>query len=259
MDLGAIVLATWRKFGLKGVYAKATALMEDRWFDLRYGTDTSSKEKSVDPDVTSVTAVDGIRYAPTRARHFHALMNDLEFPHGSVFVDVGCGKGKVLIMAMAYPFKRVVGIEFSSRLSDMAKANVGRFCEKNALDNMAAIHHCDIVDYDIGPDENVFYLYNPFNDRVMKRFVEKIVESQKQDPRPIWMIYYSPIASCHRLVVNAKFELIKKMEYFGRNVAVYERHLSGDDDRRTRFGSFGRTIMLAEKAGSRAGTPAPPR
>ena len=192
MDLGTIVLATWCKFGLKGVYVKATTLMEDRWFDFRYGTDTSSKDKSVDPDVTSVTAVDAIRYAPTRARHFHALMTDFEFPYGSVFVDVGCGKGKVLIMAMGYPFKRVVGIEFSSRLSDIAKENVERYCGKKSLNNIAVIHHRDVVDYDIEPDENIFYLYNPFNERVMKRFIENIVKSQKQDPRPIWLVYYNP-------------------------------------------------------------------
>lgn len=223
MDLGTIVLATWSKFGLKGVYVKATTLMEDRWFDLRYGTDTSSKDKSVDPDVSTVTAVDAIRYAPTRARHFHALMNDLEFPHGSVFVDVGCGKGKVLIMAMGYSFKRVVGIEFSSRLCNIAKVNIERYCGKKLLNKIVEIHYCDIVDYDIGSDENIFYLYNPFNERVMKRFLANINKSHEQDPRPIWLIYYNPILSCQELITRARFGLMQKMEYLGKNVSVYER------------------------------------
>jgi SAM-dependent methyltransferase len=223
LDLGTLALATWRKFGFKGVYVKATTLMEDRWFDLRYGTDTSSKEKSVDPEVTNVTAADAIRYAPTRARHFHALMHDFGFPHGSVFVDVGCGKGKVLLMAMGYPFKRVVGVEFSSRLCNIARNNVERYCRKKSLSNMVAIHHCDIVDYDIKLDENVFYFYNPFNERVMTRVIDNIARSQHQYPRPIWLLYYNPISSCHELIANAGFDLTQKRDYLGKKVSVYQR------------------------------------
>jgi 16S rRNA G966 N2-methylase RsmD len=223
MELGTLVVGTWSRFGLKGVCAKATTLMADRWFDLRYGTDTSSKDKAVDPEVTSVTAADAIRYAPTRARHFHALMHELGFPHGSVFVDVGSGKGKVLLMAMGYPFKRVVGIEFSSRLCNIARSNIERYCHKKRLSNIVAIHHCDVVDYDIKADENVFYLYNPFNERVMTRFIDNIAKSQDQHPRPIWLLYYNPISSCHELIANAGFTLATKREYLGKKVNVYER------------------------------------
>ena len=58
----------------------------------------------------------GVRYEPTRARPFRTLLRRLDPPTSSGFVNVGCGKGLVLVIAAEYGFKRVVGIEFSQEL-----------------------------------------------------------------------------------------------------------------------------------------------
>jgi methylase of polypeptide subunit release factors len=43
-----------------------------------------------------------------------------------VFVEFGCGKGRVLTQAARRPFSRVVGIDISPELSRVAEANLER-------------------------------------------------------------------------------------------------------------------------------------
>src|SRR5215218_10190886 len=55
-----------------------------------------------------------------------ALFGRLEVSRDDVFVDLGCGKGRVLYMAARRPFKRVIGIEWSERFSRIARVNLDR-------------------------------------------------------------------------------------------------------------------------------------
>ena len=55
-------------------------------------------------------------YQPTESVLFHEMIGalatqvDLEFPR-FVFIDLGSGKGRTLLMASDYPFRRIVGVE----------------------------------------------------------------------------------------------------------------------------------------------------
>src|SRR6516225_8353137 len=42
------------------------------------------------------------------------------------FVDIGCGKGRALMVASAFPFRRLVGVEISPELCEIARANTAR-------------------------------------------------------------------------------------------------------------------------------------
>jgi hypothetical protein len=44
-----------------------------------------------------------------------------------VFVDFGSGLGKVLLLASVYPFRSVIGVEFSPELHRLACENIRRY------------------------------------------------------------------------------------------------------------------------------------
>ena len=54
------------------------------------------------------------------------LLHGLEISQRDAFMDVGCGKGRMVCVAAQYPFARVVGVEISPELSTVARANVAR-------------------------------------------------------------------------------------------------------------------------------------
>ena len=45
---------------------------------------------------------------------------------GDVFVDFGCGKGRVLFLAARYRFARIIGVELSERMAEQARRNLAR-------------------------------------------------------------------------------------------------------------------------------------
>src|SRR6476646_1262783 len=43
------------------------------------------------------------------------------------FIDLGCGKGRVLLMASDYPFQKIVGVEFMPDLVGAAQKNIAGY------------------------------------------------------------------------------------------------------------------------------------
>ena len=103
-------------------------LCSDAWSDWWCGVETS---KRVGLDALAISSANkdrGFGYAPTSRRRFRALLKALELPYNSLgFVDYGCGKGRVLMEAADAGFKRVVGVEFSPELCDIARVELGAF------------------------------------------------------------------------------------------------------------------------------------
>src|ERR1700691_4568599 len=67
-------------------------------------------------------------YQPTEPGLFHEMIDAMcEHNHIDlsefVFVDLGSGKGRTLLMASDYPFQRIVGVELLPALHETAKGN----------------------------------------------------------------------------------------------------------------------------------------
>jgi len=107
-------------------------LVDDYLFDLKHGTKTAgiySKSRIENSNPTLKGTV--VQYQGTSSRLFQAAMKDLD---SSVlkgdFIDFGCGRGKVLLMALDYPFKKLHGVELSDKLVQEAEENLENYCAK---------------------------------------------------------------------------------------------------------------------------------
>jgi len=172
----------------------------DFWFDIKYKTDT---RRVIDPNR-------GLRYAPTKANPFIKLMNNLTFPPESVFVDLGAGKGRPVLIASGYGFKKVVGVEYSPILCEIARKNIAAYREKTGNATEMEIIESDVIDYEVRNDENVFFLFNPFDGNVLDRVMGNIGRSLEKNPRKIWLIYHLPI--WHKIVMR-QGSFVKEKEF----------------------------------------------
>lgn len=106
-----------------------------------------------------------------------------------VFVDVGSGLGRAVILAMDYGFQKIVGVEISKKLNDRAIENLNSLASSGnggespyELLNMNALH------YDL-PDQNLcIHIYRPFSHELMAAFLEKIERSLGECPRKIIVV-----------------------------------------------------------------------
>ena len=136
-----------------------------------------------DLEIKSENKSRGVRYEPTRARPLRRLLRVLNLPKDSVFVDLGCGKGRILLLACEYGFKRVKGVDFSPQLCEVAKKNLAIYKQKKGLGAEVVIMESDVVDYQLQDDENIFFMFNPFDKVVMERVVGNIAQSLRRNPR----------------------------------------------------------------------------
>jgi hypothetical protein len=182
-----------RERGLLGTVQASWSFLEDSIFDYRYGTNTKRWEPLDKYDIMSEYRSSGNRYQATKAKHMTKLLRAISFPPESVFVDFGSGKGRVLLIASGYRFKKVVGVEFSKELCVIARENLARYRKKVPQGVPVEIVDQDATQYQIGADENVFFFYNPFHEDVFLAVLKNIEGSLRTHPRRIWIIYHAPV------------------------------------------------------------------
>jgi SAM-dependent methyltransferase len=118
-----------------------------------------------------------------------------------VFVDVGSGKGRALLIAAnRYPFQRVIGVEFDENLHEVAQRNVRRFRGKLAPIELV---NDDVVTWRVPTDVSVVFMNNPFTGSIFERFMSNLRSSLDERPRELRIIYSKP--KMHQMVIDAGF------------------------------------------------------
>jgi SAM-dependent methyltransferase len=145
-------------------------------FDREVGTNTSGKIMLRRLRIPSPNKSAGVDYEPVDPMTFKQAIRYV--PHRATFVDLGCGKGRALILAHQAGFQKLIGVEFAPALAAVARNNLA------ALNISAEIVECDAANY-VFPDENcVIFMYNPFGRQVLKKIVPRM---------PGTIVYVNPV------------------------------------------------------------------
>jgi hypothetical protein len=177
----------------------------ERRFDERYGVRTSEIREVRRDDVVGPRWIGGRRHmALDRSFDFEAALDGLEVPYeSSVFVDIGAGMGRALLLAAKLPFKRMIGVEYSAELVAVARANLARSTSPDVRARESEIVHADAVEFELPPEPLVLFLFNPFTCSVMADFVGHVRASFRSAPRRIVVVYHT--AHCKELWTSAGF------------------------------------------------------
>ena len=142
-------------------------------------------------------------YQPTEPAAFHEMLNTLQQspdPRQSVlnfrdftFVDLGSGKGRTLLMASDYPFRRILGVELLQSLHEIAQRNLRQY--KNESQKCFALESiCNDATAFRFPDEPlVLFLFNPFPESGMRKVFANLEQSLRAHPRPVYVLYHNPL------------------------------------------------------------------
>jgi len=133
-------------------------------------------------------------YQPTDPALFHEMMSKLEIDFGQfVFIDIGSGKGRVLLMAADYPFRRIVGVELLPELHRIAQENIKKY-KSESQKCFAVESTCgDARDFVFPPEPMVIYLFNPLPETGFIKLLAKLEGSLDQNPRPVYVLYHNPL------------------------------------------------------------------
>jgi hypothetical protein len=178
-------------------------------FDEKYGIDTKGKLPLSALDIDTPDWVYGVLYQPTAPDIIKEILSHLKIKYEDfIFIDYGSGKGRVLLLASEFSFKKVIGIEFSRQLHLTAQKNIEIYkSETQKCKNNESI--CiNATEYELLPYPSVIYFYNPFEEKIMRIVLDIIKRSLEISPRAIYVAYFNPVLD--DLIVDYGFKRILK-------------------------------------------------
>lgn len=162
----------------------------DGSFDARFGTDTSGRMVPDELGIADATAREqAILYLPSPPRVTRWMLNAIGVAHEEYsFVDLGCGKGRVVLVASEYPFRRVIGVELSEMLATVARRNVAKYAAASRA-RQVEIACMDATAFEWPQEPLVVHLYHPFQSDVLRRVLQSLEASLRAQPRPVVIAY----------------------------------------------------------------------
>ncbi len=87
------------------------------------------------------------------------------------FIDVGAGMGRAMLLASAYPFRAVVGVELHPTLARIGRRNLALWRAAGRAVAPMRMYCRDAADFPLPPGPCVAFLFNPFGATVLRRLL----------------------------------------------------------------------------------------
>jgi SAM-dependent methyltransferase len=198
-------------------------------------------DRALGIDTAGIIAPEHLDFAPERTKSSapyqasparitrHVVRQIASRLPGATFIDVGSGKGRVVIIAAEYGFSKVIGIELSPQLCAIAVENIAKHGSRRPIMAPITMLNMDATEFQIPPCPCVFFFFSPFSEAVMREVVVKLVHSLEQKPRKVFIIY------CGIETSKGELESLHG-DLFDRNVFNFERLHDLPRDRSARPG-----------------------
>ena len=137
-------------------------------------------------------------YQPTEPAAFQEMLETLRSRTGTdfrgfTFIDLGSGKGRTLLMASDYPFRRILGVELLPSLHKIALQNLEKYhSESQKCFNLESIC-ADATSFHFPDEPTVLYLFHPLTESGLRRVVSNLNQSLKEHPREAYVLYHNPL------------------------------------------------------------------
>jgi|GEM_PF-5572896 len=167
-------------------YLRILSLFEKLRDQMR-GTDTESMIEMGELGFSKET---GHRYEATPTFHLRQILKALNLQPTDVVLDIGSGKGRVLLEASRFNIQRVVGIELSGQLNSICRHNF------SAKSLSLKCNQLELIEGNAGtskiPDDvSVMFYFNPLLLPDFLATIQRALESIQRNPRKIRFAFYN--------------------------------------------------------------------
>ena len=220
-------------------------------FDRDHGVETDGRFDGwtylSDLDIPSPNWIDGNDYAAIEPERFQRVLASLDLAFEDfTFIDFGSGKGRALLLASEFPFKRILGLEFSPELHRTAEENIQRYHSVTQRCRNIQSVNVDFVDFALPPEPSILFFFHPCRARVLSAVVAGLGRSLLSHPRALYIAYVAPTDEQEQLFETAGFmEDIRQ-----RGVQVFPLSSASG---MTRPGLWATWATLATRAGRHLG------
>lgn len=175
-ELPPMPLTHWIGWKAMGVRNR----IDDRLWEQRLGIRTIGNVMIHQPDAHL--------YGTFAYRSIFRILRHMNMGADDVFVDIGCGKGRIVCCAATLKIRKAVGVDLDGDLCRIARDNAAKLRGRKA--DIEVIHapaqECDYR------DGTKFFLFNPFGAQTLRQVVSVICRSKDEQPRRIDVAYVNP-------------------------------------------------------------------
>jgi len=164
-------------------------------FDVLHGTDTGALIPGDDlatghPHDRHITAYHGT--APSLFRKLLKRWQDdyqLHPLQKTAFMDIGAGKGRAMLLAAGYPFRRIVGVELHPALAAATYENLDHWQTLYPDAPKMTLVEDDVMRLRIPTGPCLFFLFNPFGFVLLDRFLTHLERIFADRPGELDLLY----------------------------------------------------------------------
>lgn len=127
-------------------------------------------------------------YEPTPYCVLERLANSGLIGEQDTLLDYGCGKGRVGFFLSHRTKAKTIGIEYDDRIFALALENR----KTSALRRKPEFVLCKAEEFEVSPEANRCYFFNPFSVEILHKVMARILESWYEYPREVFLFFYHP-------------------------------------------------------------------
>jgi SAM-dependent methyltransferase len=154
-------------------------------FDQRYGTDTSGLIGGGSLAIGHAHDVYITGYSGIPPSRFEGAIDHWKSTLGRAriedytFIDLGCGKGRAVLLASRLPFREVVGIELNPQLAAIALHNAEHWQHIGEAQTPIRVEVGDATEPVLASGPTLLFLYNAFAEPLVHHLAENISRSRR--------------------------------------------------------------------------------
>jgi 16S rRNA A1518/A1519 N6-dimethyltransferase RsmA/KsgA/DIM1 with predicted DNA glycosylase/AP lyase activity len=160
---------------------------------------------------------------------FNFLVERLALQHRAdhLFIDVGSGKGRVMMLAALAGFRRVIGLEFAAGLAQIARRNIVIFSRQFRHADFTVVDG-DATRFNFPAVPTVLFLNNPFDGELIGKLLDSIERAHAGSTAEVALLY---MHSVHADLIRVRdgWEEIDRGCFRSRRqfYAIFRRRMGG--------------------------------
>lgn len=162
-------------------------------FDREFGTDTSGEVPPERLDVDPSLAGQMQAYIGAQPNIVRRALSRIPDPARFAFVDIGCGKGRPMIVASELPFASITGVELSEELVQIAQRNAATIAARFPGRTPITATTGNAATYRLSHERVVLFYYHAFGRETLSAFIRHLEHQLAERPRHLFFVYVNPV------------------------------------------------------------------
>jgi SAM-dependent methyltransferase len=109
------------------------------------------------------------------------------------FVDLGCGKGRAMIVASELDFGRILGVEISPDLAAIARRNAAAIARRFPERPEMTVVEGNAVEFALPEGDIVLFIYHAFGQELMQQLTRALEMRVQRYQGHLFVVYYNPV------------------------------------------------------------------